>query len=363
MARDGKVIDFIIIGGGIAGISAAARLAPLGKVLVLEAEDQLAYHTSSRSAALYEKNYGAPSVCALSEAGEDHFTSANGGVLSPRGVLLLCKPGTEPEFDSDMKALSLDEIDMTTARDMVPILASDIYRAGHSDSARDIDTDLLIQNFAKDVTSNYGDILTTQKVTKLVRTSTGWDVSTKTQTLAARHIVNAAGAWADQIAQMAGLPEIGLTPLRRSVARIAAPAGLDVTQWPMMFGPGESWYAKPDAGALIVSPANETPSVPMDAWPEDMELAEGLAAYQEHVTELVTRPIASWAGLRTFAADRTLVLGPSKPDPSFIWCAGQGGYGFQTAPGASRFLADVIAGKQHALGNETAAALSPDRFR
>jgi glycine/D-amino acid oxidase-like deaminating enzyme len=129
------------------------------------------------------------------------------------------------------------------------------------------------------------------------------------------------------------------------MARIAAPAGTDPARWPMLFGPGEDWYMKPDAGALIVSPAEEDPSFPHDAWADDMVLAEGLARYEAHVTAPVTRLITSWAGLRTFAPDRQLVLGPSPQDPAFVWCAGQGGYGFQTSPAASALLADRVAGR------------------
>ncbi|MEL6702337.1 MAG: FAD-dependent oxidoreductase, partial [Pseudomonadota bacterium] len=135
-----------------------------------------------------------------------------------------------------------------------------------------------------------------------------------------------------------------------------------VSRWPMMFGPGEDWYAKPDAGALIVSPAEEDPSTPMDAWADDMVLAEGLARYQEAVTEPVTKPLATWAGLRTFTPDRNLAIGFAADDPTFFWCAGQGGYGFQTSPAASQFGADVILGRPSVLDAATRAALDPARF-
>jgi glycine/D-amino acid oxidase-like deaminating enzyme len=146
------------------------------------------------------------------------------------------------------------------------------------------------------------------------------------------------------------------------MARIAAPAGHDVTHWPMVFGAGEDWYAKPDAGALIVSPAEEHPSTPHDAYADDMVLAEGLARYEEHMTAPVTRMLANWAGLRTFSPDRQLVLGPAPQDGAFIWCAGQGGYGFQTSPAASQLLADLVAGIAPALDATTVTALSPARF-
>ena len=146
------------------------------------------------------------------------------------------------------------------------------------------------------------------------------------------------------------------------MARIPAPGGHDVSKWPMMFGPGEDWYAKPDAGALIVSPAEEDLMEPHDAWADDMVLAEGLARYEEMVTEPVTRLLASWAGLRTFAPDRVLVIGPDVREPGFFWLAGQGGYGFQTSAAASQLAADLIGGRAPELSAELVAALSPGRF-
>jgi glycine/D-amino acid oxidase-like deaminating enzyme len=146
------------------------------------------------------------------------------------------------------------------------------------------------------------------------------------------------------------------------MARIPAPGGHDVSRWPMLFGPGETWYAKPDAGALLVSPAEEDATEPHDAWPEDMVLAEGIARYEAHVTEPVTRLLASWAGLRSFAPDRVLVIGRDARDAAFLWCAGQGGYGFQTSAAAAAHLADVVADRPPAIGADVARALDPARF-
>jgi glycine/D-amino acid oxidase-like deaminating enzyme len=176
-------------------------------------------------------------------------------------------------------------------------------------------------------------------------------------------LVNAAGAWADPVAQMAGVAPLGIVPHRRSMARIPAPEDQDLRDWPMFFGVSESWYAKPDAGALLVSPADEDPVDPHDAWADDMVLAEGLARYEAMVRTPVTRLIASWAGLRSFAPDRALVLGPDPDVPSFIWCAAQGGYGFQTAPAASQLLADLTLGRDPALPADLVAQLRPDRLR
>ena len=206
-------------------------------------------------------------------------------------------------------------------------------------------------------------IITAARVTAITRLPDGWQVSTSAGAFHARMIINAAGAWVDGIAHMAGVKPLGFQPMRRSMARLPAPGGHDVSRWPMMFGVGEAWYAKPDAGALIVSPAEEDPMEPHDAWADDMVLAEGLARYEEMVSEPVTRLLSNWAGLRTFSPDRVLVIGPDPRVPSFFWLAGQGGYGFQSAPAAGQLVADLIAGRSSDLSGDLVKALSPSRFK
>lgn len=355
--------DFTIIGGGIAGISAAARLAPHGKTLVLEAESHLAYHASGRSAALFEPYYGAPSVNDLSLAGDDYFRTANGGVLSKRGIMIVARAGEEAQLKSEAAGFHMDAITVSEAAEIIPILDQSVLtQAALSYNAEDIDTDLLLQNFARDARSFGAEIRTKSPVTAICKTNMGWDISTGDEDISTKNIINAAGPWADEIATLAGLNPIGLTPYRRSMARIPAPNDLDVSAWPMLFGVGESWYAKPDAGQLLVSPADEDATTPHDAYADDMTLAEGIDRYSQVVTTEVTRITANWAGLRTFAPDRTLVIGPDANDPTFFWSAGQGGYGMQTAPGASQLLADMVTGKESELPQATVEALSPKRF-
>ncbi len=354
--------DFIVIGGGIAGLSAAARLSGLGSVVLLEQEPALGYHASGRSAALYEANYGKPTTVALNVASLDYHRDA--GVLSERGLLLIGTADTADAFAADVARMKLAEIGPAAAREMVPVLDPAVVdRAAHDPHAWDIDTDALMQGFARAARANGAEIVTRAGVEAIRRTAGGWEVDAGAQTRSARLLVNAAGAWADRIAALAGVAPVGLTPLRRSMARVAAPEGHDVSRWPMLFGPGEDWYAKPDAGALLISPADEEPVDPMDAWADDMVLAEGIARYEAHVTAPVTRMISNWAGLRTFAPDRQLVIGPDPAEPDFVWCAGQGGYGMQSAPGASRLLADLVGGRPPEVGAEVAAALTPARFR
>ena len=355
--------DILVIGGGIAGISAAARLATHAKVVVVEAEDQLAYHTSGRSAAMYEPSYGLPPVVGLSLASREYFMSID-GMLKPRGLLILGKADERAEFEADIVDIGANAVTVPEACAMVPVLnPATVAMACYAEHAWDIDTDLLIQGFAREIRAHGGEIRLKAPVTAITRTAQGWTVTAGGAQITAARLVNASGAWADRVAAMAGIAPIGFQPYRRSMARIPAPGGHDTSRWPMIFGTGETWYAKPDAGALIVSPAEEFPMEPHDAFADDMVLAEGLARYEEMVTEPVTRLIANWAGLRTFAPDRVLVLGPDPVDPAFIWSAGQGGYGFQTSPAASQLVADLTLGRAPSLEPTLVAALSPARFR
>ncbi|WP_204113277.1 NAD(P)/FAD-dependent oxidoreductase [Shimia biformata] len=355
--------DFLIIGGGIAGASAAARLAPLGKVTLLEREASLGYHASGRSAALYESNYGLASTVALSKASGEYFRTAHGGFITPRGLLMLAKKNEGAAFSHACTSLNMPSIPIEDAFAKVPILRSDVVGfAAYHDAAFDIDTDRMIQTFASDARAAGAEVLTGHEVTAITRAGHRWQVTTTKGQFEADILFNASGAWADVVARMAGVAPVGFTPMRRSMARIPAPGGHDVSNWPMILDAREDWYAKPDAGSLIVSPAEEHPMEPFDAWPDDMVLAEGLARYEEHVTEPVTRLESSWAGLRTFSPDRNLVIGPAKDNPAFFWIAGQGGYGFQSAPAASQLVADLVAGRASDLDTKTQAALDPARF-
>ncbi len=354
--------DFLIIGGGIAGISAAARLSALGSVVVLEAETALAHHASGRSAALYEPHYGLRPVVDLSLASGDYFKDQP-GVLQPRGMMIIGRADQAAAFATDADVMELNEVSVDQARAIVPILNPDVVAlAAMADHAWDIDTDLLLQGFVRTAKARGARIITGARVTAIAAGGAGWRVTTAEGEYHAATLINAAGAWVDQIAVMAGVAPLGFQPMRRSMARIPAPGGHDVSRWPMIFGVGETWYAKPDAGALIVSPAEEHPMEAHDAWADDMVLAEGLARYEEMVTEPVSRLLSNWAGLRTFSPDRVLVIGRDAHVPSFFWLAGQGGYGFQSCPAASQLAADLIAGHAPMASVDLVAALSPARF-
>lgn len=348
--------DIIVIGGGIAGLSAAARLSSEAKVTLLEMESVTGYHASGRSAALIEENFGAPSVQALNRASMAHFSE--GGYLTQRGLMIIAHSDEKEAFEKDVKEMGVHGISSAEALAMVPVLDSQkVAFAGYHAEAFDIDTDRLMQDFIRTLRANGGEIVTDAIVTNIRQDAHGWHLRAGGE-YTAPTLVNAAGAWADIIAGIAGVAPLGIVPHRRSMARIAAPGGHDTTKWPMFFGTGEGWYAKPDAGALLVSPAEEVPCHPHDAFADDMTLAEGLDRYQQMITEPVTKPLATWAGLRSFAPDRTLVLGRDPHVPEFVWCAGQGGYGFQTSPAASTLLADLVTGRPR-IGCRCRRGLTP----
>lgn len=355
--------DFLIIGGGIAGISLAAKLAPHGRVTLWEAEDTLAYHSSSRSAAMYEPGYGPPAVQALTRASGAEFHAS--GTLSERGFMLIADHAAEHRFEQDLADLHLTEITHEDALQRVPTLNPDhLARAAVSAGAWDIDTDALIQAYLREARSHGAQIATRHPVQQIERQATAWRVTSGETQIRAGVLINAAGAWADQVAAMAGLGGISLQPKRRSMARIPAPEGYSVRHWPMVLGAGESFYFKPDAGALIVSPADADPVQPHDAFADDFVLAQGLALYEQAVTTPVTRMLANWAGLRSFTPDGTPAIGFDPVEPGFFWLAGQGGYGFQSAPAAARLAADLITGRDPTrwLEAATVRALDPARL-
>jgi glycine/D-amino acid oxidase-like deaminating enzyme len=277
--------------------------------------------------------------------------------------MILGGPDDGAAFEHDAKTMHLTHVTLDEARGMVPILnPAAVTRAAYSAEAWDIDTDRLLQGFAREARAGGAQIVTGARVGAITRTGTGWHVVWPGGEARARLLVNAAGAWVDDVAKMAGIAPLGFTPNRRSMARLPAPGGYDVSRWPMIFGAGETWYAKPDAGALIVSPAEEHPQPPHDAFADDMVLAEGLARYEAMVTEPVTRLLANWAGLRTFSPDRVPVIGHAPADPGFFWLGGQGGYGFQSSAAAARLTADLIGGRAPQMAPALVAALSPARF-
>ncbi|MEI4234074.1 NAD(P)/FAD-dependent oxidoreductase [Roseovarius sp. D22-M7] len=361
--------DILVIGGGIAGISAAAECARAGAdVTVLETERQIGYHATGRSAAIFIRNYGNATLRALNAVAEPIFKSpgeiSDAPILSPRGELMIASEAELPVLDAYLDgAVGVERLTGREAAEIVPILRPDsIAGALIERDARGIDVERMLQGYARLLRARGGRIVTGAGATAIAREAGQWRVETAQGTHAAPILVNATGAWADEVASLAGLPRIGLQPCRRSAAIIPAPAGNDIEHWPIFGSIAETWYAKPEAGKLMVSPADEDPVDPHDAWPEDMVLAEGLDRFEQAVTMQVTRVEHSWAGLRTFAPDRTPVAGFDPRAEGFFWLAGQGGYGVQTAPALSRVAAALITGGTVPIDAATRAALAPDRF-
>ncbi len=360
-----ETFDVVVIGGGIAGAGVAARLAAECRVLLLERETSLAYHTTGRSAALLLDGYGNAVIRALTAAGRREFETPDPSVwpeaiLSPRGALTLAVPADVALGEGSAGG---DPVSVHEALELVSILRPErIGAAWYDPLARDIDVDLLFQGYLRILRRAGGEVRTGAEVIALTPGRDGWTVETVGGSVQAGVVVNAAGAWADGIAALAGAARLGLQPLRRSAAVIPAPGGRDVSRWPLFVSVREDWYAKPTGGRLMVSPADEDPVAPQDAWADDLVLAEGLDRYGNMVTEPVTRVERSWAGLRSFLPDRTPVCGFDAGLPGFFWLAGQGGYGIQTAPALSRLAADLILGRAPAMAPEVVEALSATRF-
>ncbi len=360
--------DVVVIGGGIAGISAAAELAAEMRVTVIEAEPRIGYHATGRSAALFIRNYGNATLRALNAVAApllaDPGEGFDGPLLSRRGELLVAGEAELPALEEYAAgATGLERLDAGAAAAIVPILRPEPIAAALLEAdAQDIDVDRLLQGYARRLRRRGGTVMTGCGTTCIERTGDEWRVETAQGSVTAPILVNAAGAWADEVAGLAGVPRIGLTPMRRSAALLPAPAGHEIDRWPLFGDVSETWYAKPDAGKLMVSPADEDPVDPHDAWPDDMVLAEGLDRFERATTVSVTRVERSWAGLRTFAPDRTPVAGFDPAAPGFFWLAGQGGYGVQTSAALAALTAALCLGHSPILPRPVVAALSPSRF-
>jgi D-arginine dehydrogenase len=370
--------DLIVIGAGMAGAAAAAHLAAERRVVVLEREAQPGYHSTGRSAALFTETYGNRAIRTLTGASRAFYENWADGftenpILTPRGALMFAMPGQEDQLDATWGELSsLDprvrRLDAADARAMVLALRPDqVIGAILEPDAMDIDVHELHQGYLRLLRRRGGRVVTDAEVQALSHTHGAWNVTTAAGDFAAPVVVNAAGAWADVVAGLAGLPPIGLIPKRRTALTIAPPPDLDTSGWPMTLDVSESFYFKPDAGRLLVSPADETPMAPCDVQPDELDVAIAIDRLMQATTIEVTRIERKWAGLRSFVADKTTVCGFDPLAEGFFWLAGQGGYGIQTAEGMARCAVSLI--DRHGLPPDITAkgveavTLSPARFR
>lgn len=333
--------DIIVIGAGIAGASVAAHLAATHKVVICEMEDRPGYHTTGRSAAVYEPNYGPPPILALTRASRGHFES--GGYLTPRDAMLLMPEGQEQAFAGMMdQQQGMVEISEQDARQRHPLLRQGYARRiGLDTGTADIDVDLLHQSYLRLFRQRGGRLACGSPVTAL-EPGASWTVRAGNETMRSRIVVDAAGAWGDAVAKMAGKTPVGLQPKRRSMAVVPGPAGMDFARWPHIGDVGETWYCKPQSGTLLISPAEAEPVDPHDAYADDMALAEGIDRFQQAMDYEVTRVERTWGGLRSFAPDGNLVVGYDGAQDGFFWLIGQGGYGIQSSPALSRLAAALV---------------------
>lgn len=370
--------DILIVGAGMAGASAGYFLAREGaRVLLLEREEQPGYHATGRSAALFSETYGPPLVRRLSTAGRSFLSDPPPGftehpLLGSRGLLVL---GTAPEAgridalveESRAGGAAVERLDAAGLVARVPILQPGIFDAGALEpEAMDIDVAALHQGFLRGLRASGGEVAKNAEAERIDRVGGVWRVTTRHGVVhEAPVLVNAAGAWADQIARQAGVRPVGLVPKRRTAVMIDLPPGIDPGGWPLTGDLAETFYFKPDAGRLMLSPADATPTAPQDAQPEIEDVATVIERFMAVTTIEVERPGETWAGLRSFVADGEPVAGYAADAEGFFWLAGQGGYGIQTAPGLGRLVAALV--QRHALPVEltrlglAAEALSPDR--
>jgi D-arginine dehydrogenase len=368
--------DYLIVGSGIAGAGAAYELSNDARVLLLEREDAHGYHTTGRSAALYSEAYGNAVIRGLTRASRAFFEAPPEGfaahpLLTPRGCLYLGRPDQAQALAYMLAAdpNTLRPVTREAALALVPALHPDYVGSGlMEDGAMDADVEAIHQGFLRGAKARGADIRLGQDVVAIAAAAAGYSVRTAAgEVFETRVLIDAAGAWADRIAELAGVRPIGLQPMRRTAVIVDAPAGVDVRAWPMVIDADEQFYFKPDAGRLLASPADETPAEPHDAWADEMDVAICIERVQTAADIPVQRIVRSWAGLRSFVADRSPVIGYDAAAPSFFWLAGQGGYGVQTAPAAAR-TAGALARRQAlpadiAAEGVTAEALSPTRLR
>ena len=347
--------DLIILGAGMAGASLAAELAPHRKVLVLEMEDQPGRHATGRSAAMFFESYGNPTVRALTRASRaflEHPPAgfADAALMTPRAALIVANAEglgrLEAMINGADAAPSMRQISAAEALQRVPILRPDwLAGAVLDESGCDMEVAAIHQGYLRVARRAGARMVLGAAEVQLERKAGQWCVRGRAGEFSAPVLVNATGAWADAVARQAGIPTVGLQPKRRTAITIAAPTGHDSRGWPMTIDVDESVYFKPDAGQMLLSPANEDAMEPCDVAPEELDIAIAVDRFETLTTETVKRISHRWAGLRSFVADKSPVAGFDPRAEGFFWLAGQGGYGIQMAPALARAAAALVMGR------------------
>jgi D-arginine dehydrogenase len=375
---DMEQVDVLIIGAGIAGAAAGFALAPNRRVILLERESQPGYHSTGRSAALFTEAYGNATIRALTKASRAFFTAPPQGfsdhpLLTPRGIITIGradqKDAVEAGFvEAHRHVKSVHRILPDEVCTRLPVMRRDyVAHAFIEPEAMDIDVHAVHRGYLRGMTAAGGRVVTDAEVLALGRKGAEWHVETKAGTFSAPVVINAAGAWCDEVGKLAGLAPVGLVPKRRTAITFELPVGQDPAPWPSMIDASEQFYFKPDAGRILASPADETPMPPCDIQPDEMDIAILIDRLEQATTFQVRRLAAKWAGLRSFVFDKTLVAGFDAAAPGFFWLAGQGGYGVQTSPTMSRVVGALVTGQ--GLPSDlldaglTEATLAPARCR
>ncbi|MBM4203109.1 MAG: FAD-binding oxidoreductase [Gammaproteobacteria bacterium] len=349
-----KRVDAIVVGGGVCGLGAGYFLSESMKVVVLERESQPAYHSSGRSAALYIIGYESPEVSVLTAAGQQFYNNPpegfdDGPLIKPRGGLTLTEPGMEPRMTSFLDRWHthcprLSRITLEEALERVPLLRPEQLAAAAFDPDwYSIDVHRLVMGYRRGILRRGSLLQCSAEVTSVERQGTVWRVAAG-DVFEAPLLINAAGAWAAQIGQMAGLGGVPLQPLRRTAVLLPLPEGAG--SWPSVNTLADDLYFKPEGNGLMLSPEDETPTEPCDAAPEEIDVARGIDHFERVTTKPVNKILSKWAGLRTFSPDRRPVIGRDPREPSFCWYAGLGGFGVQTSPGLGRLIADCVLGSK-----------------
>lgn len=349
--------DFVVVGAGIAGLSVAYELAAHGRVVVLEREDAPAYHTTGRSAALYAEAYGDDPVSRLIQASRPFFVSppeeiAVHSLLTPRGALYIGRSDqlarlARAEAQARKLSTRAQVLDFKEAAAKVPVLRGDYVAAAlYEPEVADIDVRALLHGYLGALQRRDGKLVTNAEVTHLSRRNAEWSVRTNMQVFSTPVVVNAAGAWADEVAGLAGVKRIGLAPMRRTVIAFDPPPATDARAWPVVCDIDDEFYFKPHAGRLFATPQDETPTWPGDAQPDPLDVAVTVERIERATTIQIRQVQRQWAGLRSFVKDRLPVAGMDEEAAGFFWLAGQGGYGIQAAPALARVVASLaIAGE------------------
>jgi D-arginine dehydrogenase len=364
--------DILVIGGGIAGLSVAAELSRSATVTVLEAEEQVGYHSSGRSATMVHYALGDRLVRALTLASRGFFESPPHGFSDvPLGrrmpVLVHAREDEREALDALEREVSafaaLERLDAGGVHALCPLLREDaVHGIADRDGIR-LDPHALLQGNLRQLRGNGGALVTGARVARVTCDRGAWTVETeKAEVHSAAVLVNAAGAWADAIAAVAGVSPIGLQPLRRTIITFDAPPGSNLEHLPFAKTVGDELYFAPESGRLFASPMDEVPSDPMDAQPDELEVALAAARVQDRTIVVVERIHSRWAGLRTFTPDRHPAVGFAPDADGFFWLAGQGGYGLQTSPAMARIAAALLIGSEWPLADVAPADLSPARF-